>query len=356
VITAQSEVILSAGAFGSPQILMLSGVGPQDQLASAGIECLVDAPDVGQHLQDHLQLGFTFEAPGLGVSMATVGVAMGPDALRAPAGPLPADPADDANLPPELAGLKAEAERQLTEWATTGVGMVSSSLYDASAWFSTGLGDPHTHDAQIGLFACGYNADIWRGLLRIDPEAFFGDVDTTLAPDKENMIILANPVQPHSRGEVRLASGNPLDAPDIRYNYYGDPHDMAVMTAVARKTLEIQQQLRDEHDAGPVLVPPALAAKHGHVPGAELSDALIEDLARHYSFSVYHPTSTCRIGSVVDERLSVIGVEGLRVADASVMPNIVSGNTNAAAIMIGEKAAELIARDHALALEEFVGA
>jgi choline dehydrogenase-like flavoprotein len=355
VISATSEVILSAGAFGSPQILMLSGVGPKDQLASVGIDCVVDAPDVGQHLQDHLQLGFTFEAPGLGVSMATVGVAMGPDALRAPAGPLPADPADDANLPPELAGLKAEAERQLAEWFTSGSSIVSSSLYDASAWFSTGLGDPHTHDAQIGLFACGYNADIWRGLLRIDPDAFFGDAEHTLAPDKENMIVLANPVQPHSRGEVRLASGDPLDAPDIRYNYYGDPHDMAVMTAVARKSLAIQQHLRDEHGAGPVLVPPALAEKHGHVAGAELSDALIEDLARHYSFSVYHPTSTCRIGSVVDADLRVNGVERLRVADASVMPNIVSGNTNAAAIMIGEKAAELIARDHALSLEEFVG-
>jgi choline dehydrogenase-like flavoprotein len=356
VISANSEVILSGGAFGSPQILMLSGVGPRDHLASVGVECLVDAPDVGQHLQDHLQLGFTFEAPGLGVSMASVGVAMGPDALRAPAGPLPADPADDANLSPELAGLKAEAERQLAEWATTGSGLVSSSLYEACAWYSTGLGDPHTHDAQIGLFACGYNADIWSGLLRIDADAFFGDPDTILAPDKQNMIVLANPVQPHSRGEVLLASGDPLDAPDIRYNYYGDPHDMAVMTAVARKTLDIQQQLRDVHDAGPVLVPPALAAKHEHTAGAELSDALIEDLARHYSFSVYHPTSTCRIGSVVDPQLRVVGVENLRVADASVMPNIVSGNTNAATIMIGEKAAELIARSHALSLAEFVGA
>jgi choline dehydrogenase-like flavoprotein len=82
---------------------------------------------------------------------------------------------------------------------------------------------------------------------------------------------------------------------------------------------------------------------------------LIEDFARHYSFTVYHPTSTCRIGSVVDSRLRVVGVDGLRVADASVMPNIVSGNTNAAAIMIGEKAAEMIAVDHDLALEEFVG-
>jgi choline dehydrogenase len=355
VASARAEVILSAGAYCSPQVLMLSGVGPREHLESVGVDCLVDAPDVGQHLQDHLQLGFAFDAPGLGVSMTTVGIAMGPDALRAPAGPLPADPADDANLPPELAALKAEAERQLGEWAETGNGIVSSSLYDASAWFSTGLGDPHTHDAQIGLFACGYNADIWQALLRIDARDYFGDVDAVLGPQNENMMILANPVQPHSRGQVLLASGDPLDAPDIRFNYYDDPHDVAVMTATSRKVLAIHRQLQADHGVGPVLVPPALAEKHGHVRDADLSDALIEDHARHYSLSVYHPTSTCRIGSVVDPQLRVVGVENLRVADASVMPNIVSGNTNAAAIMIGEKAAELIAREHGLSLEEFVG-
>ena len=82
---------------------------------------------------------------------------------------------------------------------------------------------------------------------------------------------------------------------------------------------------------------------------------MIADIAYHYSLSVYHPTSTCRIGSVVDSNLRVLGVDALRVADASIMPNIVSGNTNAAAIMIGEKAAELIGRDHNLELDEYVG-
>ena len=105
---------------------------------------------------------------------------MGPDALRAPAGPLPADPADDADLPAELQALKQEAERRVTEWATTGRGLVSSSLYDAGAWYSTGLGDPHTHDAQIGFFACGYNDDIWRGCLRIDPDEYFEDAERQL--------------------------------------------------------------------------------------------------------------------------------------------------------------------------------
>jgi choline dehydrogenase-like flavoprotein len=130
---------------------------------------------------------------------------------------------------------------------------------------------------------------------------------------------------------------------------------MAVMIAVVRRSLAIVEQLRAKHQVGDVLVPPTLAARHGHTPGAELSDELIEDLARHYSFTVYHLTSTCRIGSVVDPDLRVLGVAGLRVADASVMPNVVSGNTNAAAIMIGEKAAELIAAAHSVKLNEVVG-
>lgn len=356
VAGARNEVIVSAGSIGSPQLLMVSGIGPREHLESVGVTCQVDAPDVGQHLKDHLQFGLFVPAPGLGVSMVSMGIAMGPDALRAPAGPLPADPADDASLPPELEGLRAEAVRQVTEWATTGSGLASSSLYDASAWFSTGLGDTHTHDAQIGLFACGYNADIWQGVLRVDPATYFADPETALSPTAESMLVLANPVQPHSEGEVRLASPDARVAPDIRMNYYGDPHDMAVMIAVVRRTLDIVDKLRETHGVGDVLVPPFLAEKHGHTAGAELSDALIEDLARHYSFTVYHHTSTCRIGSVVDPQLRVLGVGGLRVADASVMPNVVSGNTNAASIMIGEKAAETIAREHGLELDEFVGA
>ncbi|HSV37626.1 MAG TPA: GMC family oxidoreductase N-terminal domain-containing protein [Nocardioidaceae bacterium] len=355
VVTAGTEVIVSAGAVGSPQLLMLSGIGPREHLESLGVTCHLDAPEVGAHLKDHLQLGLMFPAPGLGVSMVAMGVAMGPDALRAPAGPLPADPADDASLPPELAGLKAEAERQVGEWFTTGRGLVSSSLYDASAWLSTGLGDAHTHDAQIGLFACGYNADIWQGCLRVDTDSYFPDPATDLGPEAESMIVLANPVQPHSEGEIRLASADPLAAPDIQMNYFGDPHDMAVMTATVRRSLDIIDKLRGKHQIGDLFIAPALAAKHGHAAGSELSDELIEDLARHYSFTVYHLTSTCRIGSVVDPQLRVLGVAGLRVADASVMPNVVSGNTNAASIMIGEKAAETIAFEHELDLHEFVG-
>ena len=355
-ITADREVILSAGAIGSPQILMLSGVGPRAELEAVGVDCRLDAPHVGKHLKDHIQVGLFFPAPGVGLSMTEVGISMGPDALRAPAGPLPADPADDDDMPAELQALKAEAERRLIEWATTGSGLVSSSLYEACAWFSTGLGDDHTHDAQIGFMACGYNADMWKALLRVDADEYFDDPSVQLGPDAESIIVLANPVQPHSEGEIVLAAADPTAHPDIRMNYYADPHDMKVMIATIRRVLDIVESWPGDRRIGPLQVPSALAAKHGHQPGDTPSDELLEDLARHYSFTVYHPTSTCAMGKVVDNRLCVEGVSQLRVADASVMPNVVSGNTNAASIMIGEKAAEMIARDHSIAISEFVGA
>jgi choline dehydrogenase len=355
VARAAREVVLCAGAVGSPHVLMLSGVGPRPELEAVGVPCRLDAPDVGKHLKDHLQVGLLYPAPGTGVSMSQMGVSMGPDALRAPAGPLPEDPADDANLPDELQALKAEAERRVTEWATTGHGLVASSLYEASAWYSTGLGDDHTHDAQIALFVCGYNDDIWRRCLRVDPSEYFDDPARQLAPDAESVIVLANPVQPHSEGEVVLASADPSDHPDIRMNYFDDPHDMAVMVAVLRRALDVVAHWPGPRELGPLLVPRTLAAKHGYSPGDTPSDDLLEDLARHYSFTVYHLTSTCRMGSVVDSRLRVMGVADLRVADASIMPNVVSGNTNAAAIMIGEKAAEMLAADHGLQLTQFVG-
>jgi choline dehydrogenase len=308
VASAEREVVLSAGAIGSPQILLLSGIGPKSELEAVGVPCQLDSPDVGKHLKDHLQVGIVFSTPGAAVSMTEIGISMGPDALRAPAGPLPADPADDDAMPQELHALKQEAERRLTEWATTGRGLVSSSLYDACAWFSTGLGDPHSHDAQIGLFMCGYNADIWRGCLRTDPDEYFDDPAVRLAPDAETLIMLANPVQPHSEGEVVLASADPFEHPDIRMNYYTDPHDMPVMISVIRRALDVVANWPSQRHIGPWMVPPFLATKHGYDAGDVPSDALLEDLARHYSYTVYLLTTTCRIGSVVDSRLRVNGV------------------------------------------------
>src|SRR6185369_10421794 len=105
----------------------------------------------GKHLKDHVQAPMMFAAPGLGVSMAEIGLSAGPDALRAPAGPLPAHPDDDVGLTGDLAQIKAEAERRLAEWVETGNSLVASSLYDGISFFSTGLGDDFTHDAQIGF-------------------------------------------------------------------------------------------------------------------------------------------------------------------------------------------------------------
>lgn len=353
-VEAGTEVVLCAGTIGSPHLLMLSGVGARDVLSAAGVECVVDLPDVGRHLKDHLHAPFMFAADGIGETMTDVAMSLGPDALRAPAGPLPADPADDVNLPEPLAAAKAEAERLIGEWFTTGRGLASSSLYDAVAFFSTGLGDEHTHDAQIAFLATGYTPAIWEGVFRLPSAAFFDDAESFLDPTRGQVVVLANPVQPHSEGSVTLVSADPSVHPHVDFNYFDDPHDVVVMVAVMRRALEIAKAWPGGGLGEPV-IPPHLAQAHGHVAGTDPSDALLEDLARHYALTVYHATSTCRIGDVVDPNLRVLGIDGLRVADASVMPNVVSGNTNAAAIMIGEKAAELIAKDNDVNLLEMVG-
>lgn len=355
VALASKEVILSAGAVGSPHLLLLSGIGPRRELETIGVPCLVDSPHVGKHLKDHIQVPLFFPAPGVGISMSEVGLSMGPAALRHPVGPLPADPRDDEKMPADLQALKQEAERRLVEWVTTGCGVASSSLYEACAWFSTGLGDHHSHDAQLAFIPCGYNYDLWHSCLNIDTALYFDDAHQHLAADAESLIVLANPVLPHSEGEIVLQTADPTTHPAIRMNYFGDAHDLKVMVAVLRRALEVAQHWPSDSRIGPLMVPPFLAQKHGYQEGTTPSDALLEDLALHFSITVYHLTCTCRIGSVVDPRLRVHGIGKLRVADASVMPNVVSGNTNAATIMIGEKAAEMVAADHSVKLNEFVG-
>jgi hypothetical protein len=165
---ARKELILSAGAVGSPHLLLFSGIGPREELEKTGVECVVDSPHVGKHLKDHVQVPLFFSAPGLAISMSEVGLSMGAGALRNPAGPLPSNPDDDVKMAPELQALKQEAERRLAEWATTGCGIVASSLYEACAWFSTGLGDLHSHDGQIAFIPCGFDYDLWHHCLNID--------------------------------------------------------------------------------------------------------------------------------------------------------------------------------------------
>jgi choline dehydrogenase len=352
-VLATREVILSAGAVGSPHLLMLSGIGPRQELEAVGIECVLDSPHVGKHLKDHVQVPLFFPSSSAGIPMSEVALSLGPAALREPAGPLPADPEDDRDLSPELQALKDEAERRINEWLTTGSGLVASSLYDAACWFSTGLGDAHSHDAQVACIPCGYNEDLWRRIIHLDPDKFFDDAAQRLSAEATSVLILANPVLPRSEGEIVIESADPLVHPQIRMNYFSDSHDLQVMTAVVRRAFDIAANWPGGH-LGPWLAPHALAAKHGYAGGVP-SDALIEDMALHFSITVYHLTSTCRMGSVVDARLRVSGVDRLRVADASVMPDVVSGNTNAACIMIGEKAAEMVAADNGVRLKEFVG-
>jgi choline dehydrogenase-like flavoprotein len=354
-IYADKEVIVSAGAIGSPHLLMLSGIGPRQELEAAGVACDIDQPHVGRHLKDHLHVPFFFSAAGVGVPLMEVAMGLGAAAFRGPGGPLPVDPAHDVNLPPELRGLKHEADRRFTEWATTGKGVASSSLYDAVVFFSTGLSDPHSHDAQIGCFVTNGDDDLVRVKLNLDTSLIFDDPARRLAVDAEHVILLATLALPHSEGEIVLASADPSVHPTIRLNYYNDPQDMEVMKAIVRRSLDIASHWPGNRKIGHWLVPPFLAEKHGYVPGEEPGDALLEDMALHFSITVYHETSTCRIGDVVDPRLKVMGVENLRVADASVMPNVISGNTNAPCIMIGEKAAEMIASERGVKLREFVG-
>ena len=349
-VSAVREVILSAGAIGSPHLLMLSGIGPRRELEQAGVACLLDLPDVGKHLKDHLLTGMFFPAPGSGVPLAEIGVSCGPDALRAPAGPLPADPADDVHLAGELAELKAEAQRRLDEWMETGVGLASSSIYDGIAFFSTGLGDEFTHDAQIGFIPTLYGPDVFGDRLNIKLDDYFEDPAAAFDPTVANVTFLPSNCIPHSEGELILQSSDSAIPPAIEMNYYSDPHDLKVMVAIMRRVLNIAANWPGPDKLGDWHVPPRLAALHGYKPGDVPSDALLENVALHFSTTIYHLSCTCRIGSVVDPRLRVFGVQNLRVADASVMPEIPSGNINAPTIMIGEKAAEIIAEDHGVKL------
>lgn len=353
IIEAGREVILSGGAIGSPHILMLSGIGPRRELEHAEVECRVDLPDVGKHLKDHLALGLLFDSPEAGTPLGDAVLGLGSDALRAPGGPLPEDPKDDAGLPQELLELKAEADRQFDEYQQTGRGYASSSLYDASFWCSSGLGDEHSHDLQVSFVPMCFDENFYGTLNGVDLDQFLPDSRADLDPTKPRIAIVANPVLQRSEGEVVIKSADPFEHPHIDLNYFSDPHDLTMMVAALRKCLEVAKNWPGDR-AGTWMAPPELARKHGYTYGDEPSDAFLENVALHFSNTLYHQCCTCRIGDVVDPRLRVFGVEGLRVADASVMPDIISANTNAASIMIGEKAAEMIAQDNDVKLKKFV--
>ena len=203
----RKEVVLSAGTVGSPQLLLLSGIGPKDELEATGVRCRLDLPEVGKHLKDHLQVALFFPAPGVGVSVSEVAISMGPDALRAPA--LPADPADDETLPPELQGLKSEAERRLAS-VHDRPRPRSSSMYDAVP------SSPEQPRRSARVLRMRIQPDLWERCLRVDTHEFFDDPDVALSPTAENMIVLRTRCSHTARGRsgwraptrpTRLTSG-----------------------------------------------------------------------------------------------------------------------------------------------------
>jgi choline dehydrogenase len=284
---AEREVLLSAGAYNSPQLLMLSGVGPADHLREHGIEVLVDSPHVGRHLQDHPLLTLTWEVD---VKSSLL----------------------DATKPQHLV-------RYLVG---RGKGMLSSNVAEAGAHvrIRDGIDAP---DFQL-LFGPAFYSD--NGF-RTHPNHAF-----TLGPSF---------VRPTSSGEVRLRSASPHDPPAIQLGWFQDPEEMRTLIEAARLCRQIAE-------SGPL--GQAVIRNLDPGPGV-VSDEQLEAYVRANVQHTYHASCTCRMSGgdddgVLDPELRVRGVEGLRVVDCSSMPRITSGNTNAPAIMIGEKGADLVlARD-----------
>jgi choline dehydrogenase len=273
-----------------------------------------------------------FAAPGAAVKVTDIMVSMGVT--------------DDAEL-------KDEAQRRLDEWEATGSSLVASSFADAGVFFSTGLDTNYSHDCQITFMPGGIESGLLGNQLNFRGEMFADDFDTALGLDSENVFLVNQLQLPRSAGEIVIESADPTVQPRIDMNYYADPIDLRVMAAMLRRSLDIIANWPG--DIGSWMVPPDLARLHGHVEGQPPSDALLENIALHFSHTTWHHSCTCGIGRVVDPRLRVFGVNNLRVADASVMPEIPSGNINATVIMIGERAAEIIAADHGVMLRSAIG-
>ncbi len=284
-VRARREVVLAGGAINSPQLLMLSGVGPADALRSCGLEVRHDLPGVGAHLEDHLEL-YLQQA------------CLQPVTLLKAMQPLHMIPI----------GLR---------WFLFHKGLAASSHLEAGGFIRSGPGVPHP-DIQHH-FLPALIAD--HGRAKGDIHAYQAHV---------------GPMRPASRGWVKLRSTDPRDPPVIEPNYLAEERDRVEMRACVRLTREIFAQKAFEPYRGRELL-----------PGAEItSDPAIDAFVRAKAESAYHPSCTCRMGqdamAVVDPACRVRGLEGLRVVDASIMPSIVSGNLNATVIMMGEKAADLI--------------
>jgi len=288
---ADGEVILAGGALQSPQLLQLSGIGPAALLRQHGITVQVDAPEVGENLQDHYQ--------------ARVIVKLRQRRSLN----------DDVRSPLRLAQMGAQ-------W-----------LFQQRGPLTVGAG-------QVGGLACTDYAEGGRADVLFNVMPLSVDKPGDALHRFSGFSASATQCRPLSRGTVGLNSGDPLAAPRIVANYLQEPQDARVLVAGLRQLREIYAQ-------------PAfrgLVTGEEHFPGTDATSArALDAFVRQKGGTVYHPVGTCRMGgdsaSVVDERLRVRGVDRLRVIDASVMPRLVSTNTNAAAIMIGEKGAAMLLED-----------
>ncbi|MFK7753836.1 MAG: GMC family oxidoreductase [Sedimentitalea sp.] len=289
---ARAEVILSGGAINSPQLLQLSGVGPGAVLRDQGIEVVHEASQVGRNLKDHLGSDNYYVS-----KVATLNKALRP-----------------------LLG-KARAALQ---YALMRNGPLSLSLNQGGGFVR--LSETSTGpDLQLYFSPVSYTRAPVGVRPLMNPDPFQG------------FLMGFNPCKPTSVGHVQITSPDPMKAPALHPNYLDTDHDLALMIAGTRLLRRIAQT-------------PALSAviDSEFLPGAEAtSDADLEAYTRQTSWTVFHPCSSCRMGadratSVVDAQLKVHGLQGLRVADASVFPTIPTGNTNAPAIMVGEKASDLI--------------
>jgi len=279
---AQREVILAAGAINSPQLLLLSGVGPVDHLRSVGVQTVHELPGVGHNLQDHLGVGIQY-------SMTR------PESL-----------------------LNASSPRSLIQFLAFGRGMLTSNVAEATAFVRTSS-DLAAPDIQFVFAAALYNAEA-------PPSTEHG---YSLGP----MLLT-----PDSRGRIELRSPHPTYPAAIYAGYLSDApgHDLRRLVATVKLARKLAQAQALDAFRGKEILPG---------PGVE-SDEELAEYVRQSAVTIYHPVGTCKMGSdrmaVVDDELRVHGVEGLRVIDASVMPVIPRGNTNAPTIMIGEKGADLV--------------
>ncbi|MFL5859805.1 MAG: GMC family oxidoreductase [Solirubrobacteraceae bacterium] len=273
-VGAQREVILSAGAYQSPQILLLSGVGPADDLGLVGIPCAQELP-VGQGLQDH---------PATWITYTT----------------------DEASL------LSAESEENLGLLTTEGRGPLTSNFAESGGFLRTD-GSLEAPDIQLHMIPILF------------PEAGAGEIRV------HGWALSACLLRPSSAGFVKLRSRVPTARPRILHNYVVTGEDRAALVRGVRRAVEIATA-------------PALAGVTTGTCAAPAGDddaSILAHIERHTT-TLYHPVGTCAMGRVVDDQLRVLGMESLRVVDASVMPTPVRGNTNAPTIMIAERAADLL--------------